>query len=362
MQNKTAYKGKFTANGLKIAAVYASIILGAGFASGQELIRYFVSFGTTGLIGLFFAGAIFAFVGWSVLEICRREEIKSYSGLMKFLLGEKLGALTEWMVVIFLFCLFVAMLAGAGALGQQAFRLPFTAGALIVGLIVYAVILFGLEGIVKINVILAPVMILGGIFIGLFSFFMRAVPSFVGSHMAVTGWIISAVVYASYNLVTGIPVLAATSRLAETKRDAKIGGVCGGAIIALLGLCMALPLLLYYTNIISAEIPFLIIAAGYGIAFSVFYIFVLVCALFTTAACNAFAVLEWLQFEGSRRKRAAAALVALGVIAAHVGFSNIVMYVYPIFGLVGLFKNCSNIIPRVWASEGRSHQNCRIAI
>jgi len=339
-------------NGLKIAAVYGSVFLGAGFASGQELLQYFVEFGRVGLFGIIVAGLLFAFTGWAVLRICRREGISNYSGLMKHILGERVGPIMEGLVVGFLFCLFVAMLAGAGATGREAFGVPFTVGALVVGLIVFLVLCFGLKGIVKINMILAPFMLLGGIFIGLFTFFTYTTPvffSFFGTSFA-AAWLLSAVVYGSYNLVTGVPVLTATSELAETKSDAAVGGLLGGGVITILGICMALPLFLYHANIINLEIPFLYIVFGYGNIVRWLYLGVLISALLTTAACNAFAVLEWL--KGTKRpkvadfsphskkfgNKAAAWVCLLGVAAAHIGFSNIIIFVYPLFGFLGLFK------------------------
>jgi uncharacterized membrane protein YkvI len=328
-------------NGIKIAAVYASVFLGAGFASGQELIRYFVGFGPLGAVGLVVAGVLFALTGWSVLSICRREKITSYNGMMKHLLGKRLGIATEWLVAAFLFCLFVAMLAGAGAIARQAFNMPFTIGAAVVGLLVFAILLFDLDGIVKVNVFLAPLMIFGGFFVGLYSFLAASRPAFALFGGLPSSWVIAAVVYASYNLVTGIPVLAAASKLATKKSDAVVGGVVGGGVITLLGLSLALPLFLYYTDVVNIEIPLLMVVVNYGTFFSLLYIGVLISALLTTAACNGFAVLQWLHTHGSDwftdKKKAAAMLCLLGVGAAHIGFSRIVAYVYPIFGLLGLF-------------------------
>ncbi|MDR0272071.1 MAG: hypothetical protein LBI27_01980 [Clostridiales bacterium] len=327
-------------NGIKIAIVYGSVFLGAGFASGRELIQYFVGFGRIGMWGLIVSGVLFSLVGWSVLTICRRENITSYSGLMRHLLGNRLGPIMEGLVAAFLFCLFSAMLAGAGATAYQAFYLPFTAGALIVGLIVFGVLCFGLEGIIKINLFLAPLMLLGGIFIGIYSFLAYTTPVFssFGKGLGLA-WFLSAIVYGSYNLVTGVPVLAATSKLAETKNHARIGGILGGSVITILGLAMSLPLFLYYADIISLEIPFLHIANNHGYIFSMIYVSVLVSALLTTAACNAFAVMQWLEGRGYKnRVKAAAVLCICAVLSAHIGFSNIVIFVYPIFGFLGLFK------------------------
>lgn len=327
--------------GLKIAAIYASVFLGAGFASGNELLHYFVNFGSVGLVGIGVAGALFALTGWAVLRICLRENISSYHLLMAHLFGKKLGAIMEAAVVFFLFCLFVAMLAGAGATGREAFNVPFTINAIVVGVCVFGILYFGLTGIVKVNIILAPFMLFGGIFIGLFTFFMRSSPvfaTFTQSRLSLM-WLLSAAVYASYNLVTGIPILAATATMLKKPKDAAIGGLLGGSVITILGICMALPLFLYHSNFINLEIPFLYIVTRHGNSFRFFYLAILISAIVTTAACNAFAVAEWLKTRGhANRIKVAAVLCILGVAASHIGFSNIVAYVYPAFGFLGLFK------------------------
>jgi len=293
-----------------------------------------------GIWGLTLSGLLFSLVGWAVLSICRREGIKTYSQFMQHLLGKRLGTIMEWTVAIFMFCLLVAMLAGAGATARQAFNLPFSLGAALVGIVVYIVLRFDLEGMVKINVILAPFMIIGGIVIGLFTALAAAAPTFsIPVRGMLVGWVLSALVYASYNLVTGVPVLTATAPIATKKRDSFVGGVVGGSAITILGLCMALPLFLHYSQVVNFEIPLLLIALRYGAVFSGLYIGVLVVALVTTAACNGFAVVQWLHAHSNMNKRKAAAIICIvAVLAAHVGFSNIVAYVYPIFGLVGLFK------------------------
>lgn len=327
--------------GLKIAAIYGSIFLGAGFASGQELMQYFAYFGRLGLFGIMIAGLLFAFTGWAVLRICKREGLENYHQLMCYLFGPKFGKLMECMVSIFLFCLLVAMLAGAGATGHEAFGFSFSLSALITALLVFLVLCFGLNGIVKINLYLAPFMLLGGIFIGLFSFFTYARPVFaiLSAGTLTIAWILSAVIYASYNLVTGVPILAAVSKIATTKKDAMIGGLLGGGIITLVGICMVLPIFLHYTTVVRLEIPFLYIAAYHGDIFRLFYLAVLISAIITTAACNAFAVSEWLKAQGfSGRIKIAAGICIAALVFSHIGFSNIVAYVYPAFGFLGLFK------------------------
>jgi len=331
-------RGVFLRNGLKLAALYGAVILGAGFASGQELLQYFVGYGTSGIWGLIVAGVLFSLTGWAVLDICHRENCKDYKQLMAQLVGKRLGLGMEWLAAAFLFVLFVAMLSAGGAMLEQATHISFTMGVLALAAIVFAVLWFDLEGMVWINGILTPVMVAGGIFIGLYTFFNRTAGAFF-QNTIVPFWVLSAVVYASYNIVPTLSVLSSASRLAASRKDCMIGGLLGGAILTILGICMALPLYLYFSDIIAVEIPFLVIVIGYGHIFTFLYAALMLCAIITTAAINAFAFVEWTRgYIKMPRRIQCAVLTALGIPAAYVGFSNIVSYIYPLFGLLGIFQ------------------------
>jgi uncharacterized membrane protein YkvI len=150
----------------------------------------------------------------------------------------------------------------------------------------------------------------------------------------------AAVIYASYNMVTGVPVLASAAARVTGKSDARRGGLLGGAAMTLLGICMTLPLIAYYADISSLEIPFIVIAWRYGSFFSGLYVFLLVSAIFTTAVSNAYALTDWWcsRFAKAPRIRVGIVVCLLGIAGAQVGFSNIVGYVYPAFGLLGVFQ------------------------
>ena len=199
-------------NGLKLAALYTSIVLGAGFASGQELLQYFVGYGTSGIWGLLVSGLIFALTGWAVLDICRKERLRNYKELMAYLMGRRLGFVSELAVGAFLFVLFAAMLSAGGAMLEQSAGIPFSVGVLAVALVTIAVLWFGLDGLIKVNLILAPLMVAGGIFIGIYTFFNQTAAALFQS-IVIPGWIVAAMVYASYNMVTSFSVLASATSI-----------------------------------------------------------------------------------------------------------------------------------------------------
>ena len=327
----------------KVAGVYTAIILGAGFASGQELLQYFVMYGNYGFAGFLFSGVVFAVVGWAVLDICLKQRFTDYRQLIGYLLGERLGHVTEYVIAAFLLVLFATMLAAGGAAMRQAYHMPFMAGVLGIGVLCLFTFLFDVNGIVKINAILAPFMLVGGIFIGLYAFLNMYVSSF-STHVqptAARNWVTGATLYASYNIITAISVLASLHSVVSSKAIAKWGGILGGVCMTLLGICMALPLFLSYNQIHALQIPMLHIAQHYGKPMELLYLLILLAAIFTTAASNGFALLEWLAPKinvPSLMLKAGVVLVAVGF--SELGFSTFVSSVYPIFGYVGFLEIC----------------------
>ena len=57
---------------LKIASAFVGIIVGAGFASGQEILLYFTSFGHMGTFAAILATALFAYLGMILTRLGSR--------------------------------------------------------------------------------------------------------------------------------------------------------------------------------------------------------------------------------------------------------------------------------------------------
>ena len=57
---------------LKMGSAFIGIIVGAGFASGQEILQYFTSFGMLGIAGAIVSTALFAYLGMALTRIGSR--------------------------------------------------------------------------------------------------------------------------------------------------------------------------------------------------------------------------------------------------------------------------------------------------
>jgi uncharacterized membrane protein YkvI len=335
---------------LKIAGVYTSVIIGAGFASGQELLKFFADYGMWGIVGIMASGAIFAFAGWAVMDICRRRDF-GYRELLSFAAGDRLGVVVEVAAAFFMYVLYVTMMAGVGATLRQVYGIPFSCGVIAAAIVTFVAMLFDLEGLMAINSKLAPVLAIGGLMIGLMAFLTRTAP--VAAIHKETAWIASAVIYSAYNIVTSIPVLAAMGKTLPSPETARDAALIGGGAMTLLGLFMLYPIYIYYFQASQAEVPLLAIAANFSWLFEQFYLVMLLCAIFTTAISNGFGITAWATDRLGAKPVFAKAVVSLSSCAfAHIGFSMFVAKIYPLFSAIGMIELAAVFV--AWKKLGKA--------
>ena len=77
----------------QVALTYIGAVIGAGFASGQEILQFFAVFGGKGLLGAAVAAGMFALIGGEVLILAQEIKAKSYQTVLDHLCGRRLGDL-----------------------------------------------------------------------------------------------------------------------------------------------------------------------------------------------------------------------------------------------------------------------------
>ncbi|MDR2183527.1 MAG: hypothetical protein LBE55_05080 [Clostridiales bacterium] len=340
---------------IKTACVYTGIIFGAGFASGQEHLTFFLRYGRWGVAGIIVAGALIALCGWAVMDICVRQKIENYREFMAVVFGRRLGAALDIVTGAFIFVIFSAMLAATGALGSEAAGLPFSWGVIFAAVLCFVVLLFDLRGMVHVNTAISPILVAGALFLGLYAILGSAQHAFAGQ--IADNWPTSALIYASYNLIPAVAVLAAMPNLVTTRKIAKWGGVLGGLFLGIIGIVMAFALLSNMQLVGRMQLPMLALAQNFGHLITNFYVIILLLAIYTTAATNAFSLTQWLAARTRlSRMKIKIAIVILGIVAAHVGFSNIVAHAYSFFGFLGLFIMFAIIIYFLTTKSTKIHE------
>lgn len=309
-----------------IAFTYVGTVVGAGFASGQEIKKYFADFGVYGLLGLILATILIAVLGEKIMLICNKKGIKTYDKLLSLLANKTAAKIFDFFITIFLIGTITTMCSGLGTLLKQVFGIPLWLGSLLLMISSIFVVKRGINGISKLNVIVVPILILITIIIAVTSFNGIENISFV-SNASIAKGIFFAILYVAYNVVMSISVLPALSVVANSI-SIKKGAILSGVIIGILALLIYLDLLSNYDIIQGVEIPLAVLSNRYiG-----FYIVVFVLEVFSTAVSALYGV------YGRINKNDIVLYLISGTsyLFSLFGFSNLITYLYGVMGVIGI--------------------------
>ena len=227
---------------LKIAAIYLGTVLGAGFASGQEHLLFFVRFSWRGFVGCLVAGFLFCFLGALILQHAYDLPQKTHKEYLKTIFGRKTAAIISLLTDVFLAVTFCIMLSGAGAFFKERLHVAPLWGILLTDLLCLLVFLFNLKGLSLLNLILTPCMLIGMVYVCLHTFFGNVTSAWLPQVHPHGIFLPYAIFYVGYNLLTAAAVLVPAAALAPDKKTAAGGGVLGGLCLFLLAVlcCLAL--------------------------------------------------------------------------------------------------------------------------
>ncbi len=148
-------------NILKIVFVITGAIVGAGFASGQEVYLFFFSHGIKGIIGIVLSSFIIGVVISKTLKIINNNNINTYNEFLDYLIkNKKIKLLINSIINIFILVTFYIMIAGFGAYLQQEYKIDITLGSAILSLLCFIILKSNVKGFVKSNEILIPILLI----------------------------------------------------------------------------------------------------------------------------------------------------------------------------------------------------------
>lgn len=324
----------------KIIALYAGTVIGAGFASGQEIMQFFIKFGIWGLAGAILSGLIFGYLGLILMSLSTSARTTSYADLLPMLMGNKMARFIDLVSLFMLPGGLAVMLAGSGAVLHEQIGLPLMTGAAAAALITALVILGGLQGVALANMVVVPVKIFILILVCTLSLWSHGIviPHVnPGPETKVSGnWAWSAVLYVSYNMVVPVAMLSSLGAHVP-RRTGALGGLSGGLLLGLLGLLITLTGLTFYPAITAYQVPLLFVAGQLGILWQHGLGLLIWLAILTTAIANAHGFASRLAPGGGWPYRVLGLLTIAAVYPlARFNFAGLVQTLYPLFGYAGL--------------------------
>ncbi|RJQ32518.1 MAG: hypothetical protein C4589_00590 [Peptococcaceae bacterium] len=342
----------------KVVTAYIGAVIGAGFASGQEILQFFSLYGWNGLLGVIIAAGLFSYLGSVVMFLAVQMNTSSYRKLLFYLMGFRAGKIMDIFNMLMLLGGLGVMLAGSGAVFSEFLGLPSFLGVWLVALLTCMVILGGLNGLLTVNVFLVPLKFLVIVFVSIAVLVYRGGFPPLQSAPATAGvaghWLWASILYVSYNMVVPVAVLSSLGRTVPLKTGV-IGGALGGLGLGLAAALIFLVNLSFYPEIAGYQVPLLFAAGRLGSVFQWALGLLIWLAIFTTAIADAHGFASRLSPGGGIRYRLFGIGACLLVLPlANFGFASLVRVFYPFFGYAGLILLVSLLItPLVRFSQKR---------
>ena len=333
-------KGEFS-NILKVAFLYMATIIGAGFASGQEIIQFFSMYYVGGFFGIILAGFLFAIVGYVVLNKVYSERINSYDEFLFPMTGYFLGRIMEFIVMLFMACIMCVMVAGLGNVLMELTGLAYRYCVAISAAACLIAIMTNIKGIVALSTFISPFLIVGVIFVGFYILASKDTSVFSLSdkvRVITDNWFFSAVLYVSYNTILSTVIMTRMLPYLKSRKVSVAGGILGGGMLCVTALVLNFALYFFYPHSIISEIPVLGIIQNGSKLLAHLYSIVLILAMFSSAVTAGYCLTDRISTKMKvNYKLVAAILCAVVIPLSSLGFSGLISTLYPVFGYLGLF-------------------------
>lgn len=332
-------------NVMKFAGAFIAFIIGSGFATGQEIMQFFTSNGLYSLVSIIISLILFTYFGSTVMS-CGFDygSLKKYRPY-KYFCGNKVGLFYEYFVPVLLFISVIVMISGSGATLQEYYGLNYYVGCAMMTILVLIAFLCGLDSLINIIGFIGPVIVVFSLIVG-FTILVQNLDGLknisqtimeVNLTKAGGNCVKSGILYASYNMVSGLFFFTSLGNSADTRREAKYGAIVGSLLLMIVILVMNFALLSKINDIYKLSIPTLYFAKSISPMFGKVFSIVLLCGIFSTAAPNFWTVCDKISKEGRYNSKIIAIIISiLAFFCGLFPFEKLVANVYPLTGILGI--------------------------
>jgi uncharacterized membrane protein YkvI len=323
----------------QIAAVYVGTVVGAGFATGKEIVEFFSRFGLLGLFSILMSGYLLVYMGSKLMRIAARIKAKSYQEFNEYLFGKWAGKGINILMLIMLLGVSAVMLAGAGAVFEEQLGLPKNMGVFLTIFLSIVVMLVGMKGLFAVNTFVVPLMISFSIMLMGFSI---TNPQFVYQLLVIPegnhGWqtMLAPFSYTAFNLALAQAVLVPVATEINDDWTIKWGGIIGGAALTVILIASHFTLIML-PELEKYEIPMAFIMKNLAPGFYWLYVLVIYGEIFTSVIGNVFGIERQLkQMVNVPTAVSITFIFVVSYLLSLFEYGKLLSYLYPLFGNISL--------------------------
>lgn len=327
------------------SGAFIAFMFGSGFATGQEVMQYFVSYGYKGLLGAMVCFILLLYVSINYAFVGKKEHYNKGSKIFIYYCGKYIGKFFDYFSVFVIYLSFTVMLAGAGATVNQHYGIPTYIGTILIGLLAGITVMLGLSKIINIIGKIGPVIIILTTLLGLFSMFnhhsnlplVNEVLPNIEIMQASTNWLFSAFSYVGISILWLASFMTALGASADSMTEAKLGAGFGvGAFCCALVILM-MGILANIENVAGSMIPTLILARDIHESVAMLFSIIIITGIYTTAVPLLWTVSSRVVDEKTKKFKIFTIILAITgiVVGATIPFDKLVNIIYVTTGYVG---------------------------
>ncbi|TDM02240.1 YkvI family membrane protein [Macrococcus carouselicus] len=329
---------------LIMSSAFIGIIVGAGFASGQEILQYFTSYGMLGIAAAIISTLLFSYIGMNLVWLGSKYKAVDHQNVIKEItdypvIGRILAWIIDIVLIITLFSFGVVMLAGAGSNLEQQFGLPSYVGTLLMAIIVIICGMMNVDKVIQLIANITPFLIIFLLIISVYCLMTLDVPFEKLNHIATdvkspfSSFIVSALNYVSMNIGLGAAMAIVMGGAEENRKIAATGGLVGGLVLGVMIILSHLAIFSQIDVVKDLPLPMLgivnEISPILGIAMSV----IVFGMIFNTAIGMFYSFAARFKPVNTKEFKIFYTLATIaGFALSFVGFTQLVGKVYPILG------------------------------
>ncbi len=326
-----------------LAGAFVSFILGAGTATGQEIMQFFVNAGYVGIGAIIIAAILHMWFGAYTMDVGLRLQAEDSKDVFIYFCGKYLGIFFYWFSQLFIMIIFIVMISGAGSTMTEHFGMGEVAGRAIMALIVLATALLRLNTMISILGIAGPIIVVFAVAVGSGNF-DSATFALAGDLVkelelkpATSYWWQAGFVYSSFVLLVAIPFLANLGKTEKSRKTVIWAGIIGGFIMLLGVFAIYMGLMSHLPDVYDKSIPTLILADNMSPLVANIFSVILLIAIYTTAVGMLWIVAsQFSKGNTSRYRMITVVLTIIGFFGGLLPFDKIIGLVYPVVGYIGI--------------------------
>lgn len=322
---------------------FIGVLVGASFASGREALQYFVAFGNWGVLGAILTSLAMMVSGVTILQLGSYHRAKEHTSVFVAISGPVTARILDVATMITLFCIGFAMFAGAGANLEQQFGWSVWIGAVIMLALVLATGLLDVGKVTFVIGAITPFIIVLIAIATLWTIF-TAQPDFATLHeqaqevpTTLPNWWVAAINNLGLNVIVVVSMAIVIGGNFLDSREVGIGGIVGGFVFLFLLAVLVGSMYLTVDVVLDSEMPTLAMITDIHPSLGVFMALAIYGMIYNTAIGMFYALAKRLtRGRPQYFYRVYVITVLIGFVLSFIGFSNLIGWVYPILGYMGI--------------------------